>query len=58
MTFREKKDARGVLIECEIAGCVGRARVFSTGVEDAKRRAEAEARAMVLGEALGAHRQL
>lgn len=42
-TFTEKRDSRGALIVCEIDGVQGAARVFSAGVEDAKKRAEAMA---------------
>ena len=37
------KVGRGDIIECEIAGQIGRARVMSDGVDAAKLRAEAQA---------------
>lgn len=36
---------RGKLVQCEIDGEVGAARVFSAGEDEAKQRAEAQARA-------------
>lgn len=52
MTFTVTQDARGGLVTCEIAGIVGRARVLSAGVEEAKQRAEAQARALLRGAAI------
>lgn len=42
--FTERTDARGKLIICTIDGHEGRARVFSAGEQDARDRAEAQAR--------------
>lgn len=43
--WSERRDARGVLVICEIDGETGAARVFSAGSDEAKARAEAQARA-------------
>lgn len=45
--FTERADARGKLIICTIDGHTGTARVFSKGEQDAKDRAEAQAREKV-----------
>ncbi len=42
--FTERTDARGRLIICRIGDHEGRARVFSAGEQDAKDRAEKQAR--------------
>lgn len=42
--FTERTDARGRLIICRIGEHEGRARVFSAGEQDAKDRAEKQAR--------------
>jgi hypothetical protein len=42
--FTEKTDARGRLVVCTYAGETGAARVDSKGLDDAKARAEAQAR--------------
>lgn len=42
--FTERTDARGKLIICTIGEHIGTARVFSKGEQDAKDRAEAQAR--------------
>lgn len=43
--FDEKLDARGTIITCTLDGETGAARVMSKGIEEAKQRAEAQARA-------------
>lgn len=43
--FSTRHTTRGVLIECEYGGEIGAARVFSAGEQDARDRAEAQARA-------------
>lgn len=43
------KAGRGDIIECEIAGQIGRARIMSDGEDKAKMRAEAQARNKVAG---------
>ena len=43
---------RGDIIECEIAGQIGRARVMSDGVDKAKARAESQARNKAAGIAI------
>jgi hypothetical protein len=52
ITFRRLEDARGVLIECEIGGVIGRARVTSAGEEEAKVRARAQCEQLAVGEAI------
>lgn len=46
------KVGRGDIIECDIAGVIGRARVMSDGVDAAKLRAEAQARRIAAGIAI------
>lgn len=48
--FRTERDARGELVICTLDGAEGRARVFTSGVEEAKARAEAQARAILKGQ--------
>jgi len=43
--FEVKRDGRGPLVICRIGEQFGAARVFSAGEEDARKRAEAQARA-------------
>lgn len=43
--FTERRDQRGRLIECRIGEHVGAARVFGAGEQDARDRAETQARA-------------
>lgn len=43
---------RGDIIECEIAGEIGRARIMSDGADEAKKRAEAQCRRKVAGAAI------
>lgn len=45
--FEVKEDARGTLVICTIDGEVGAARVFSAGLDDAKKRAQEQAEAKV-----------
>jgi hypothetical protein len=45
--FEEKQVGGRTLIVCTIDGEVGAARIFSKGVDDARERAEAQARAKV-----------
>ena len=51
-TFRTISDVRGNIIECEIAGQIGRARVMSDGADKAKLRAEAQATRLAAGVAI------
>lgn len=44
MIFTVIETPRGKLVQCEIDGEVGAARVFSAGEDEAKQRAEAQAR--------------
>lgn len=43
--FSKRVDARGVLVICDLDGETGAARVMAKGEQDARDRAEAQARA-------------
>jgi hypothetical protein len=45
--FEEKEVGGRTLVVCTIDGETGAARIFSKGLEDAKQRAEAQARAKI-----------
>lgn len=45
LTFTTQTDARGTLVTCTLDGETGSARVMGKGLDEAKQRAEAQARA-------------
>ena len=45
--FETITDARGQLVRCTIDGVTGAARVMSAGMEDARQRAELQARRLL-----------